>query len=162
MDVADVAYVHGQHADEAVTELMVLGEHAFPTTILDGEEVPEAWSYDQKTLPHLQAKLEQLFPKAVAAPPAGDRDPPERTLMGESWADMPLDMAEASHDDISRGESGECLRSQLVVEINMMEWEDTHGVGGALVVPPDELPSDTPLPASYGGDEHEWRQHRRL
>jgi hypothetical protein len=112
--------------------------------MLDGDEVPEAWSYDQKTLPHLQTKLEQLFPKAVAAPPAGDQDPPERTLMGESWADMPLDMAEAIENDSSRLKPGESWSSEFVVEINMMDWGDSHGVGGALVVPPDELPSETP------------------
>ena len=30
--------------------------------------------------------MDRLFPRAVAAPSAGDEDPPSRTLMGEAWA----------------------------------------------------------------------------
>ena len=62
IDVAAVAYEHGQTADRAVTELMSVGHYAYPMVVVDGEEVPEAWSYDQRTLPHLQPELERLFP----------------------------------------------------------------------------------------------------
>ncbi len=97
IDVATIAFERGQAEDRNVTELMSIGEHAYPMVTVDGEEVPEAWSYDQKTLPHLQQDLERLFPRAQAAKDAGDVDPPERTLMGEAWADMALDMAEAEN-----------------------------------------------------------------
>ena len=118
IDVAAVAFERGQADDRMVTELMSIGENAYPMVTVDGEEVPEAWSYDQKSLPHLQQDLERLFPKAYAAKEAGDRDPPERTLMGEAWADME--------------------------EFKNEDWLEVIGVEGALVVPPDEVPTETP------------------
>ena len=73
---------------------MSVDGHDFPKVLYEGMEVPEAWSYNQTELPHLQRDLEALFPKAVAAPDAGDRDPPARDLLGERWAD---ETSEAHH-----------------------------------------------------------------
>ena len=67
---------------------MKVDGYDLPKVDLDGHDVPEAWSHDQTCLPHLQPDKEQVFPRAVAAPEAGDIDPPERSLMGEKWADM--------------------------------------------------------------------------
>ena len=75
----------GRARDERVTELMRVDGQDFPREVFDGQEVPEAWSYDQTVLPHLQPDRDRLFPRAVAAPSPGDEDPPARTLMGEDW-----------------------------------------------------------------------------
>ena len=85
---ASAARAHGKIIDAMVTEIMSVDGHSFPKVDHDGFAVPEAWSHDQSCLPHLQPEQESFFPKAVAAPEAGDVDPPERSLMGERWADM--------------------------------------------------------------------------
>ena len=77
----------GRAADRRVTALMRVEWHDFPMDVMeDGQEVPDAWSYDQLLLPHLQPERGTLFPRAVAAQEAGDRDPPSRSLMGDEWA----------------------------------------------------------------------------
>ncbi len=64
-----------------VRELMAVDGQEFPKTWWDGEAVPEAWSYDQRRLPHLQAEEHKLFPKATAVADAGDEDPAERCIL---------------------------------------------------------------------------------
>ena len=86
--MAEVAYQFGLAEDARVCELLTVDGHSFPTTDFEGEAVPEAWSYDQLVLPHLQPEEARLFPKAPRPPDAGDVDPPQRSLMGERWADM--------------------------------------------------------------------------
>ena len=66
-------------------ELMFVGEHAFPKTLWEGEEVPEAWSYSQTCLPHQCSEMDALFPSATAAPDAGDADPLERCILHERF-----------------------------------------------------------------------------
>ena len=85
--LAERCWAAGRAEDTAVAELMSVDGRDFPKVLYEGMEVPEAWSYNQTKLPHLQPDLEELFPKAVAAPDAGDRDPPSRDLLGERWAD---------------------------------------------------------------------------
>ncbi len=71
LNVAERAWERGQAEDRRVVELMTVDGHEFPRVLWDGETVPEAWSYDQKTLPHLQAAEQDLFPRAMAASEAG-------------------------------------------------------------------------------------------
>ena len=85
--VARKSLAAGRAADKRVTALMRVEGHEFPMELMeDGQQVPEAWSYDQLLLPHLQPEQEKLFPRAVAAQVAGDCDPPARSLMGDRWA----------------------------------------------------------------------------
>ena len=85
---------------------MSVGGHDFPKVLYEGMEVPEACSYRQTELPHVQPDLEALFPKAVAAPDAGDRDPPARDLLGERWADDADEELHAVHPLPSPGGAG--------------------------------------------------------
>ncbi len=78
LSVTEKAWEHGQAEDRRVVELMAVDGHEFPRVLWDGESVPEAWSYDQRTLPHMQEAEKDLFPRATAAPEASDEDPPER------------------------------------------------------------------------------------
>jgi len=94
LNIAEVAYQHGLEEDTRVAELMTIEGHTFPMVKLDDYMVPEAWSYDQKVLPHLQPDEARLFPRAAGAPDAGGRDPPARSLMGDRWADIDVDTVE--------------------------------------------------------------------
>ena len=85
-EIAKKGFDLGRAHDSRVKELMQVNGYDFPMETVDGQAVPEAWSYDQLLLPHLQPEMDRLFPRAVAAPSAGDEDPPSRTLMGEAWA----------------------------------------------------------------------------
>ena len=75
LSIVERALERGRADDRQVRDLMAVAGHEFPETWWDGQAVPEAWSYDQRWLPHLQPAAETLFPRAVAAPEAGDADP---------------------------------------------------------------------------------------
>ncbi len=75
----------GTQLNLAAQDLMVIGERSFPKTLWEGEEVPEAWSYPQTCLPHQCADMDALFPEAIAAPEAGDVDPPGRCILEERF-----------------------------------------------------------------------------
>ena len=85
LSIAEVALERGRAADRQVRELMAVDGQEFPKTWWDGEAVPEAWSYDQRRLPHLQAEEHKLFPKATAVADAGDEDPAERCILEDRW-----------------------------------------------------------------------------
>ena len=57
-----------------MVELLWADGRSFPRVNWEGEDMPEAWSYDQRALPHLQAAERKLFPRATAAQEAGDED----------------------------------------------------------------------------------------
>ena len=86
--MAERAWERGQAEDRRVVELVTVDGHEFPRVLWDGETVPEAWSYDQKTLPHLQAAEQDLFPRATAASEAGDEDPAEHCSLEQRWREI--------------------------------------------------------------------------
>ena len=88
LNVAERAWERGQAEDRRVVELVTVDGHEFPRVLWDGETVPEAWSYDQKTLPHLQAAEQDLFPRATAASEAGDEDPAEHCSLEQRWREI--------------------------------------------------------------------------
>ena len=85
LSVAEVALERGLEEDRRVEELMVVDGQEFPKITWDGEAVPEAWSYDQRWLPHLQAREQQPFPRATAVAAAGDEDPAARCVLENRW-----------------------------------------------------------------------------
>ena len=98
LHVADVAFEHGRRQDAAVEEMVTIDGVTFPAVTHDGDIVAEAWSYDQRALPHMQPREVFLFPKARACEEPGDVDPPARSLMGERWADAEDDERVGVHE----------------------------------------------------------------
>ena len=49
----------------------------FPAVTVDGEVVPEAYAHDTTKLPHCHAKMDDTFPRAIAAEEPGDWDDEE-------------------------------------------------------------------------------------
>ena len=52
--------------------MMAYGDRWFPAVEFEGVQVPEAYPHDPETLPHQHENLEELFPKAFVAQPAGE------------------------------------------------------------------------------------------
>ena len=68
--------------------LMAWDGHEYPKGNFDGEDVPEAFEYDVSVLPHYQADLESIFPRAVAIDPMEDRDPHDNCDLEKRGAEI--------------------------------------------------------------------------